>query len=67
MMKWIISILVLASLSAWAGFDGDPLYVNKVETNGATFYAWRPFYSSSVEDGYRERHQSRLASVTARL
>ncbi len=43
-------LALLGSAAAVAQIDGDPLYVSKVETNGATFHAWRPFYSSSVED-----------------
>ena len=55
-MKYLaFSLFLLCATSAWAAFDGDPLYVNKVETNGASFYAWRPFYSSTVEDEERWR------------
>jgi hypothetical protein len=50
MIRWTASLFLLMSLAVHARIDGDPLYVNTVETNGATFYAWRPFYSSSVED-----------------
>ncbi len=49
MKLWAFSIALLCSMSAWAEIDGDPLYANITDTNGATFYAWRPFYSSSVE------------------
>lgn len=48
-MKRLFTILgVWVSLSAFAEIDGDPLYANVVESN-ETFYAWRPFYSSSTE------------------
>ncbi len=55
MRSVVLNLTLLCSLSAFAAFDGDPLYVNKVETNGASFYAWRPFYSSTVEDEERWR------------
>ncbi len=48
-------MVMWSALSVRAGFDGDPIYANKVEANGASFYAWRPFYSSSVEDKERWR------------
>jgi hypothetical protein len=40
--------------SAWAGFDGDPLYDKVSATNGTAFMAVRPFYSHS-EDPATER------------
>lgn len=46
---FLILALLLCSLPVRAGVDGDPLYANQVATNGASFYAWRPFYSSSAE------------------
>ncbi len=46
---------MLGAAAAYAQVDGDPLYVNKVETTGTSFYAWRPFYSSSVDDPERWR------------
>ena len=55
MRRLAFSIALLCSITACAQIDGDPLYVNKVETNGATFHAWRPFYSGSVEDEERWR------------
>jgi len=54
MRSTIFSLMLFTAGLAVAGFDGDPLYVNKVETNGASFLAWRPFYSSS-EEGERWR------------
>lgn len=50
MRRWIFILFCFCSIAALAQIDGDPLYVNKVETNGAFFYAWRPFYSSSEEE-----------------
>ncbi len=53
MLKPVFPILIILLLffgaAVSAQIDGDPLYVNKVETNGHSFYAWRPFYSSTVE------------------
>lgn len=45
-MAWGVVLLALAS-QARAGFDGDPLYEHTVDTNGASFFAVRPFYSHS--------------------
>ena len=50
----LFSLVCLCSTVASADIDGDPLYANMQQTNGASFYAWRPFYSSSV-DGERWR------------
>lgn len=44
----LLSLALLGASSVLAEIDGDPLHVNKVETN-ASFYAWRPFYSHSTE------------------
>ena len=55
MRRLLFSMALLGAVAGWAQIDGDPLYVNRVETNGASFYAWRPFYSSSVEDAERWR------------
>lgn len=49
-MKRLLSIvLLLAALPAHAAFDWDPFYQSLTATNGATFQAWRPFYSTSVD------------------
>ncbi|MCP4214133.1 MAG: hypothetical protein GY765_05730, partial [bacterium] len=48
MKSWVLSLVLLGSFGASAQLDGDPLYANVVESN-ETFYAWRPFYSSSTE------------------
>lgn len=55
MKTMLFSLLLLCSVSARAQIDGDPLYVNTSDTNGASFYAWRPFYSHYVEDEERWR------------
>ena len=49
-MKHFLAIAALfCSIHVFAQVDGDPLYA-KVATSNATFKAWRPFYSSSVEE-----------------
>ncbi|MEI6891323.1 MAG: hypothetical protein V5783_04040 [Pontiella sp.] len=48
MKTLLISLALFFSVAAFADIDGDPLYANTVGTNGASFYAWRPFYSSST-------------------
>ena len=54
-MKQMVAMLwLLGATASLAVIDGDPLYANIAETNGAFFYAWRPFYSSS-EEGERWR------------
>ncbi|WP_372846045.1 hypothetical protein [Pontiella sp.] len=52
--RWF-SLVLLGAASAFAQIDGDPLYVKQAETNGASFLAWRPFYSHTVEDAERWR------------
>ncbi|HEY5621243.1 MAG TPA: hypothetical protein VIR77_01445 [Pontiella sp.] len=52
--RLICSLALLCAVCVRAEIDGDPLYANQVDTNGAAFYAWRPFFSSSV-DGERWR------------
>ncbi|MDF7824971.1 hypothetical protein P4B35_13195 [Pontiellaceae bacterium B12227] len=42
------SLALFFSVAAFAQVDGDPLYAHVVKSN-ETFYAWRPFYSSSTE------------------
>ncbi len=44
----------LCTVSAWAGFDGDPVYEKLVATNDMSFLAVRPFYSH-VNDPATER------------
>ncbi|MDF7806747.1 hypothetical protein P4E94_04800 [Pontiellaceae bacterium B12219] len=49
MMRFIsVGLSLLLSVSALAQVDGDPLYTN-ISVSNETFYAWRPFYSSSTE------------------
>ncbi len=48
MRRWFVSLALLLSVSTFARIDGDPLYAHVAESN-ETFYAWRPFYSSSTE------------------
>ena len=48
MRRLLISLALFFSVAAFAQIDGDPLYANTVGTHGASFYAWRPFYSSST-------------------
>jgi hypothetical protein len=49
MMRLVVGgIILLLSVSALAQVDGDPLYANRSCSN-ETFYAWRPFYSSSTD------------------
>ncbi|MDF7799380.1 hypothetical protein P4C99_07885 [Pontiellaceae bacterium B1224] len=47
-MKRLLSILLMLVGVASAQVDGDPLYAN-ISSSSETFYAWRPFYSSSTE------------------
>ena len=47
-------VLLLSAVSAWAGFDWDPVYENLSATNGMEFLAVRPFYSR-VDDPATER------------
>jgi len=53
--KWLVAWLFLLGLGSlcfggeWLGFDGDPLYENMTTTNGASFFAVRPFYSYTQE------------------
>ncbi|HEY5652790.1 MAG TPA: hypothetical protein VIR63_00260 [Pontiella sp.] len=49
MKSWIVILVLLTSLSARAEIDGDPLYASMTNAAGYSFYAWRPFYSSTVE------------------
>lgn len=48
MRRLFVSLALVLSVSTFAQIDGDPLYANISESN-ETFYAWRPFYSSSTE------------------
>lgn len=48
MKRLLVSLALLLSVSTFAQIDGDPLYANIAGSN-QTFYAWRPFYSSSTE------------------
>jgi hypothetical protein len=47
MTRRLLILALLCAGAAGAQIDGDPLYANLTDTNGASFYAWRPFYSSS--------------------
>lgn len=50
-MKHLLFIAVLlAAFPGRASFDWDPFYESLTATNGATFKAWRPFYSTSMDD-----------------
>ncbi len=54
-MRWFVLIATLAGVaSSQAAFDWDPFYESLVAPDGATFEAWRPVYSTSV-DGERWR------------
>lgn len=48
MSRWIIIAMLIGTASVEAAFDWDPFYERLQATNGATFQAWRPFYSTSV-------------------
>jgi hypothetical protein len=50
MKHLLIITALLAPWSVQASFDWDPFYESLTATNGATFQAWRPFYSTSVAD-----------------
>lgn len=52
MRTWIVIALLFGTVAAEAAFDWDPFYESLQGTNGATFKAWRPLYSTSV-DGER--------------
>lgn len=48
-MKYLlITAALLVAFPASASFDWDPFYEDLTATNGATFQAWRPFYSTTV-------------------
>jgi len=48
MRRLFVSLALVLSVSTFAQIDGDPLYAHIAQSN-ETFYAWRPFYSSSTE------------------
>ncbi len=52
MKKLLFITILLATFSARASFDWDPFYDSVTGANGASYEAWRPFYSTSV-DGER--------------
>lgn len=54
MKRLLFIAALLCSASSWAEFDWDPCYESLTATNGASFYAVRPFYSHS-EDPAAER------------
>ena len=43
----LLGLFLLSPLATRAGIDGDPLYENTKNTNGASFFAIRPFFSYS--------------------
>ena len=43
--KRLVGIFLFLAISSWGGIDGDPLYEHSVQSNGASFFAIRPFYS----------------------
>ncbi len=48
MRRLLASLVLFLSISTFAAIDGDPLYAD-IAQGDETFYAWRPFYSSSTE------------------
>ena len=48
-LRWALLIFVLWGVVAEAQFDGDPIYERTSLTNGARFFAVRPFYSHTQD------------------